>query len=65
MDKTIKAALITGILGVMGTVAAAFLGTNAGKVAEKKVIQNEINESFGDVIYFIGDHPCFCNFIRF
>lgn len=55
MDKTIKAALITGILGVMGTVAAAFLGTNAGKDAEKKVIQNEINEAFGDVINVIGD----------
>lgn len=55
MDNTIKAALITGILGVIGTVAAALFGTNAGKVAEQKVIQNEINEAFGDVINVIGD----------
>ena len=41
MNKTIKAALITGILGFMGTVAAAFWGTNAGKDAEKKEILAE------------------------
>lgn len=55
MTNTIKAAFITGILGVIGTVTAAIIGLNAGKSTEQKNIQNEINEVMGDMVNVIGD----------
>lgn len=51
----IKAAIITGILGIIGTVSAAIIGINAGKSTEQKNIQNEINEVMGDMVNIIGD----------
>lgn len=51
MSKTIVAALI----GAGATIAAGIFGVIAGKSAEQKIIQNEINEAFDDVINVIGD----------
>jgi len=55
MKNSIKAALITGILGIVGTVSAAIIGVYAGKSTEQKNIQNEINEAMGDVVNIVGD----------
>ena len=55
MKGSVKAAIITGLLGVVGTVSAALIGLYVGKSAEQRNIQNEINEAFGDVINVIGD----------
>lgn len=52
MNKTIKAALITGI----ATIVAGFIGgMGYGKASEQKYIQNEINEVMGDVVNIIGN----------
>ena len=40
MKVEIKAALITGIFGIIGTVSAAIIGVNACKSTEQKNIQN-------------------------
>lgn len=55
MKTSIKAALITGIFGIVGTVSAAIIGINVGKSTEQKSIQNEINEVMGDMVNVIGD----------
>lgn len=55
MKGSIKAAIITGMLGVVGTVSAAVIGLYIGKNTEQQNIQNEINEAFGDVVNVIGD----------
>ena len=55
MKGTIKAAIITGMFGVVGTVSAAVIGLYIGKNTEQQNIQNEINEAFGDVVNVIGD----------
>ena len=51
MNKTIIAAMVGGI----ATIIAAFIGLYAGKSAEQKNIQNEINEAMGDMVNIIGD----------
>ena len=42
MDSTVKAALITGILGLIGTITAAIIGVNVGK----SITQNNIQKQF-------------------
>ncbi len=54
MKVEIKAALITGIFGIIGTVSAAIIGVNAGKSTEQKNIQNEINEVMGIWLILLG-----------
>lgn len=55
MTDTIKAALITGILGFIATIAAAIIGVHFGKTSEQKNIQNEINEVLGNVVNITGN----------
>ena len=55
MKTSIKAAIITGVFGVIGTVSAAIIGLNTGKSMEQKHIQNEINAAMGDMVNIIGD----------
>lgn len=43
MNKTIKAAYITGILGIISTVLGAIIGVNIGKSSEQKYINNKID----------------------
>lgn len=51
MSKTIIASCICAV----ATIVAAIIGINVGKSTEQKVIQNELNETFGDVVNVIGD----------
>lgn len=55
MGNTIKAALITGILGLIATIAAAVIGVSFGKSSEQKNIQNEIHTAMGNVVNIIGN----------
>lgn len=59
MSETIKGtvigALITGAIGLAGTVSAAFIGNSIGKSTEQKNIQNQMNEVMGDMVNIIGD----------
>lgn len=55
MGKEIKAAVIAGILGIVGTVSAAVIGAKYGESTEQKNIQNKINEVMGDMVNVIGD----------
>lgn len=56
MSKEVKAALITGILGLVATIAAAIIGVGFGKDSEQKLIQSEINEVMGNAVNIIGDN---------
>lgn len=52
MNKTIKAALITGV----ATIIAGFIGgMGYGKSSEQKNIQNEIHTAMGNVVNIIGN----------
>ena len=55
MSDTVKAALIAGILGLIGTIAAAIIGLNVGKDTEQKNIQNEFNDVMGDIVNIFGN----------
>lgn len=55
MSDTVKAALIAGILGLIGTIAAAIIGLNLGKSTEQKNIQNEFNDVMGDIVNIFGN----------
>lgn len=45
MKKEVKAALITGIFGLVGTVTAAIIGVTTGKTIERKNILNEVQST--------------------
>ena len=53
MKTSIKAALVTGIFSLIGTVTAALICANIGKNTEQRNIQNEIKEVMGDVVNII------------
>lgn len=53
MKKEVKAALITGIFGLVGTITAAIIGVAAGKTIEQK---NTLNEVQATVATIDGDH---------
>lgn len=55
MSKEVKAAVITGVLGLAATISAAIIGVKFGENTEQKSIQNEIKEVMGDVVNVIGD----------
>ena len=55
MKASIKAAWITGLLGLAGTVSAAIIGNSIGKSTEQRNIQNQMNEVMGDMVNVIGD----------
>lgn len=55
MTDTIKAALITGILGLIATITAAVIGVSFGKSSEQKNIQNEIQKVMGNVVNITGN----------
>lgn len=49
MSKTTKAALITGTLGIIGTVVAALIGNNIGKMQGQQNALNNINSQISNV----------------
>lgn len=55
MSDTIKAALITGVFGLIATIVAAIIGIRFGKSSEQKNIQNEIQEVMGNVVNITGN----------
>lgn len=50
-----KPKIIVALISAAATVAAAVISFNLGKTTEHKVIQNEINNAFGEVVNVVGD----------
>ncbi len=55
MDSTVKAALITGILGLIGTITAAIIGVNVGKSITQNNIQKQFNTAIGNGVNIVGN----------
>lgn len=49
MKKSTRPALITGILGIIGSIAAAYIGNNAGKTQGQQIILDNINSQIAIV----------------